>query len=424
MIFNFLIFYSAYGVSISLFRKQNLEVTNASNFEDLIFYGFVEIGTPPQLFALQYDTGSDIMWVPSVKCENCKQTIKFSPNDSETLIQTKRPLTIQYPSSSVSGWIVEDYVGLLGSNIHSFIPFLLVQNQQHFEYDIIQGVMGLDNQISVQNIFDIAYQQGLINNSIFVLQLNQEPYQSRIYYNVTQQKIYNGTFWINSISNHYWEITVNSVQIRDEVINLNKYNCAVLDSGSSCLYLTDEVYNTILNSLLIVCKKTLMIIECPCHPNEYEEQFLPDIIINSNGKKFTISYKSYILQVSEYNDYCQISLRSIKRFGDLFDCMIFGDPFLFNYITIYDKQNNRIGFQNSSLEIWDITPQIIDEYKIQITGLTWFSITAYFLILGVLFYYNIEILKAEDQESSNQDKQRVDNQQTFVQKQQQIQQQF
>lgn len=40
-------------------------------------------------------------------------------------------------------------------------------------------------------------------------------------------------------------------------------------------------------------------------------------------------------------------------FPDYSNFMILGDPFLFNYITIFDKNNNRIGFQDANLGIWD-----------------------------------------------------------------------
>ncbi|CAK81207.1 unnamed protein product (macronuclear) [Paramecium tetraurelia] len=415
MIFNLVFFYYAYGVSINLFRKQQLDYANMSNFDNLLFYGIIEIGTPPQLISVAFDTGSSILWVPSVKCKNCQQTITFSPDESETLKQTHQTITIQYANSEVFGFLVEDYVGLQGSNFLSFMPFLLVTNQENFYGNQTQGIMGLNNEISTQNIFDVASQQGLLNNSVFVMQINQEPQQSRIYYNISNQKLNNGTFWINSISKQYWSIPIDQVQVKDQVKKLIKYNCGIVDSGTSGLFLAEDLFQLVMDSLLKVCKKYLLIVLCPCYPNEYEQQYIPDIVFFSNGKKFTISYQSYIYYQSMENGYCQITLRSMNMLDGLLDCMIFGDPFLLNYIIIFDKQKNRMGFQNSSLELWDVAPQISNDYPLQVVGLTWFSLTAYFLILGVLFYYNNLMFKVDQVEDQNTSEQELPNENTSLQ---------
>ncbi|CAD8210032.1 unnamed protein product [Paramecium octaurelia] len=405
MIFNLLFLYYAQGISISLFRKQQLDYTNMSNYENILFYGIIEVGTPPQFLSVQFDTGSNLLWVPSVDCTNCNWATAFSPDESETLNYTHKPIKIQYVTSEVSGFLVDDYVGLQGSNIRSFMPFLLVENQENILGNLTQGGMGLNNEISIQNMFDIAYEQGQLNNSIFVMQINQEPYQSRIYYNISEQKLNNGTQWLNSTSQHYWSFPIDQVQIKNQVKQLKQYNCAMVDSGSSCLYLTEDLFQLVMDSLLKVCKKYFLFILCPCYPNEYELQYFPDIVIYSKGYKFTISYQSYILYSSMNDGYCQLTLKSLKQFEDVFDCMLFGDTFLLNYIVIFDKQKNRIGFQNSSLELWDVAPQISNEYPLQIVGLTWFSLTAYFLILGVLFYYNNLMFKlgVENQKPSDQE---------------------
>ncbi|CAD8165426.1 unnamed protein product [Paramecium pentaurelia] len=402
MIIIFLFLNYACGISINLFRRQNLAQNNFSNYLNIQYYGVVKIGTPPQEFTVIYDTGSGELWVPSVGCIGCHNSKYFNVEESKTVEVTDYVVEIQYGKGKVYGFVVEDYVGLPQSNIHSYMPLLLIIREAEIYGLQSDGVMGLNNDKKVPNLFDLAQQQGLMNNSIFVMQLNQNPYQSRIYYNISEQKLNNGTQWINSTDDEFWTIPVEQAQILQYIINFNETQFAIIDSGTSDIMMNEEIYELVLGSLLKVCKKQLGIIFCPCNPSQNQKQYLPDIIIISNGIKFNISYYSYILNSNPQNDYCQITLSSNKLLMNNSNFMIFGDPFLFNYITIFDKENNRIGFQDSNLGIWDDSKQYYDDFTIEFTGIFWFSLIAYIIIIGGLFYYNQILSKVEIASPSEQ----------------------
>ncbi|CAG9322927.1 unnamed protein product [Blepharisma stoltei] len=56
-----------------MLRKSKGSSSKITNYEDLQYYGVISIGTPPQKFTVQIDTGSVILWVVEKGCTKCHQ---------------------------------------------------------------------------------------------------------------------------------------------------------------------------------------------------------------------------------------------------------------------------------------------------------------------------------------------------------------
>lgn len=143
----------------------------------------VQIGTPPQSFELQFDTGSNVLWLPANSSIHNVSPI-FSCPDSSTCTQTNEVYTLAYADDSeASGYAGSDMLSISGTDIMVRNQILLVQNESNmfFEGDIV-GIIGM-GYTSLPNFIDLAFKAGQIKTNTFILAIRQQPDQSVLHYN-------------------------------------------------------------------------------------------------------------------------------------------------------------------------------------------------------------------------------------------------
>ena len=75
-------------------------IESMKNWWEVIFYGEISIGTPPQPLLVQFDTGSTDLWVPYPGCIGCNDTLVFNESLSSTFKGTDELFKISYANGS------------------------------------------------------------------------------------------------------------------------------------------------------------------------------------------------------------------------------------------------------------------------------------------------------------------------------------
>lgn len=97
--------------------------------------------------------------------------------------------------------------------------------------------MGLSNEKEIDNIFDLAYKEGKLKSNLFAMELKSTDEQSLFYYDEIPNEIMNNVEWVRVLRNDYWTVKVLSIEVNGYFIKTGKYKEALIDSGTSLLYL-------------------------------------------------------------------------------------------------------------------------------------------------------------------------------------------
>ena len=366
--------------STSSAPKRKFTVIELNNRHDVQYYGDIYIGIPKKRLTVIFDTGSNILWVPSSQCDTCrKNSVRYNPFISKTSESINKKKSISFAVGFVEGDLYTEAVSL-NSQKSFFKPFkeelyaekfniLSVNKEINLTGTSSDGVMGLGiyNEGDPYNSFiETLYNQKQINSPSFSFYLFGVNNISRLYVGDILNNVYISKFFKNNkqecivdSNSLYWECyPFNGIKLTnlqgDKTQTFQTNSSIIFDTGSSYTLIPKNDFMTIFNFLNLdhncfISKDNQLLCQC-MSKDEFGK-----IEINFDEKnKFVMDLNNMIEFYSNSNYKCHFQIN--MEIYDL-NTWVLGDSALRRNLMSFNIYERKINFvQNIS--------GIIDDNKI------------------------------------------------------------
>lgn len=327
-------------------NEEGFPSVSLTDVEDAEYFGEVDIGTPAQKFTVIYDTGSSNLWVPSKACTNCKQgTPRYDASASSSFSKDGQSFALQYGTGSCNGFISKDATTIGGLTISGF-SFGEVTSEavDVFGQAPFDGILGMGVPAAavdkVPMPMDQLVAQGKIQHNIFAFYLSSGGKSgSTLTLGGTDPSFHSGDFSYVPVSLGakllpYWLISAKAIKVGGQSAASCNFltGCyMVVDTGTSVLAGPPAATQALISKIGNVSA------DCS------NVKSLPTITITMGGKDFDLSPDFYVLRMKDDSgkEQCQLGIEGVDAGLPLW---ILGDPFLRQYYTVWDAEQNRVGF--------------------------------------------------------------------------------
>ncbi|KAF8182506.1 acid protease [Mycena galopus ATCC 62051] len=323
-------------------KRQKEPLTDESESE---WDGVISIGTPPQQFLIDFDTGSSDLWVPSSKCKSapCLSKDTFDVSSSTTAVKKSGTFSEVYgDGTTISGPIYTDVVTVAGITATKQYFSAVTIESSNLADDPSDGILGLAFP-SISELFQSPWFTNAHNEKAKGLKSNQFGFSlaanPELYLGGTDTSKYVGALEWHKVdpSYGYWLVPGGSAKVGLSTV-VSGFS-TIIDSGTTLIYGNPadvyKVYAAVPNSAPLAGYPGYYTF--PCNK-------VPKISFNWGGKDWVISTTNFNLgKVSAKSLLCVGALVG-EDLGLGSDIWILGDRFMENVYTGFDFDKVQVGF--------------------------------------------------------------------------------
>ncbi|EXK77268.1 hypothetical protein FOQG_18014 [Fusarium oxysporum f. sp. raphani 54005] len=337
------------------------EVTAEDVPFDSMYLCEVSIGTPPQKFNLDFDTGSADLWVFSTELSKRIQEGHnvFNPLTSSSFNElTDKTWKISYgDGSSASGDCGSDDVTIGGLTIKNQTVELASQLDQQFARGKGDGLLGLafpqintvntdgDSDpadtpvVNMINQHDIPKEAELFTSAFYSQRDANSPESFYTFGFVDTDLVARSgeeISWAHiDSSDGFWKFPSASVSVKGKIIDLSG-NKAIADTGTTLVLVSDKVCEALYDAIPGARYSPTQ--QGYVFPRSTNVEDLPEFKVAIGDKQFVIQPQDLVFAPADKDNW----YGGIQSRGNLpFD--IFGDAFLKSVYAIWDQGNKRFG---------------------------------------------------------------------------------
>ncbi|KAG1865340.1 aspartic peptidase domain-containing protein [Suillus subluteus] len=313
-------------------------ISNANNS----WYGIIKVGTPPQAFSVEFDTGSSDLFLPGPSCgASCSGHKIYNPNSSSSSEALGKAFKLKYgDNSTATGNQYKDTVSLAGFKATAQTLGVASNTTGSFSKDKPDGLIGMglrsNSVFDADSVFETLVAQKAVPEPVFAFKLASSGSELRV--GGVNSALYQGGFTYTPVTQKgFWQIAGDAIEINGKEID-NGFS-AVVDTGTSAI-LGNFTYVSQLYAAINATEVDKGLYALPCNA-------MPNVTITLGGKSFPLSAET--LNMGPTDSSGKMCFGGIVGYdlGDIHSGQwqwILGDVFMRNVYTAFDVGQCRIGF--------------------------------------------------------------------------------
>ncbi|KIJ05078.1 hypothetical protein PAXINDRAFT_103915 [Paxillus involutus ATCC 200175] len=320
-----------------------------------MWMGTITVGTPPQSFTVDFDTGSSDLILPAQSCDStCDGHTRYDPTQSSSSTNMSTTFSMAYgDGSNVAGTQYADnvYMGGYEAVNQTLGAATTYSSSLQFPSFLPDGLLGMGfptiSVLRASPVFQTMVSSNALMQAVFGFALSSEAGKSELTIGGTNTNMYQESTlaYIPVSLAAYWQIPLAGVMrgglngAPDVVVaNKTSYAQAIIDTGTTLIVTSDSIAQQFYANVTGAKLDTDIgggVWSVPC---DTIGSLAPTFTFGSSN--FTVSASTFNLgPTSNGSTDCIAGLA-----GGGSSWWIIGDVFLQNVYTVFDVANTRVGF--------------------------------------------------------------------------------